>query len=386
MTLRPYGLVIAGALELGLEVVVDESAPTRIEEIRPHTGVPDPYVLAPAFVNAHSHLEYHGLMAKLSSRSYWPWLREIAAAKRGQAQEQVREDCFAGARENRQTGVAVIAEHSDRPFSGEAMSSEGIGGVIFQEIIMIGEPSARPAKLAQIELAAEQNRGAFRGPVFRTPHAYFTVDVETLSEVGGSGEPCSIHVAETALESEFTRNGSGSIAEMLASLGLPNQPTGLSVVASLKELGLVRPGAQFVHCCDLSEDDISLLHAGSVSVAHCPRSNAHLACPLAPVREMLDAGLQVGLGLDSPASSGPVDMFAEMRSAMDTSVKRGSPLSPEEIWNMANSMGARSIPIDLPDWGIFKGSDIPLIKIHIPGARCAEDLIMAGRPDLVEWV
>ena len=61
------------------------------------------------------------------------------------------------------------------------------------------------------------------------------------------------------------------------------------------------------------------LAEGEVMIAHCPRSNLNLGCPLPDVRRMLDMGLKVGLGMDSPASSGPIDMFAEMRAMMTVS-------------------------------------------------------------------
>ena len=51
-------------------------------------------------------------------------------------------------------------------------------------------------------------------------------------------------------------------------------------------------------------------------VAHCPRSNALLGCGAAPLRELREAGVPVGLGTDSPASALTFDMFEEMRAAI----------------------------------------------------------------------
>src|SRR5262249_13723713 len=153
--------------------------------------------------------------------------------------------------------------------------------------------------------------------------------------------------------------------------------------------GLVRPGAQFVHCCAIEHDDVHLLANHRVTVAHCPRSNVRLKCPVAPVREMLDAGILVGLGLDSPASSGPIGMFAEMRSALSVSMERGKPVTPEEVWRMATSMGADSLRAavpELPKWRIEPGSQVPLIAIHLSTAQTVDDLIQRGTPDKVKWV
>lgn len=386
MILRPYGVVIDGHLEIGLELVLDSG---RIREVRPHTGIPENFIVSPAFVNAHSHLEYRGMMGKMQSTEYWPWIRELTELKKSEADVRVRQECIAAAHENRKTGVALIAEHSDRPHAATAMTSAGIKGVIFQETITFLEGSSRLAKISRVREKALSQTKVWRQPVFLTPHAYFTVDKETLTEFGASGEPISIHVAETAFESQYTRFGEGYIADFRRQAGYTVEPTGKSIVGSLADLGLVRPGAQFVHCCDVDGQDLTLMARNQVSVAHCPRSNVHLKCPPAPVREMLDTGISVGLGLDSPASSGPIDMFDEMRSAIHVSCERGKPLRPEEVWNLATTWGANSLRFALPDltsWRIEPGSSVPLIKIMIPAAGSVEELIERGSPGKVGWV
>jgi len=102
---------------------------------------------------------------------------------------------------------------------------------------------------------------------------------------------------------------------------------------------------------------------------------------------MLDAGIQLGLGLDSAATGGPIDMFAEMRAALSVSLTRGRYVAPEEIWLMATEMGNRSLPLgEGPEWGIFVGSATPLLKVHVEGAQTVEDLIERGTRERVEWL
>lgn len=383
MILRPYGLVIDGFLELGLEILLDQG---RIMEVRPHTGIPEPFVVSPAFINAHSHLEYRGLQDRMTATEYWPWLREITELKKTQADVRVRQESIAAAHENKRTGVALIAEHSDRPFAATAMVSAGLGGVIFQETITFFERETRLEKLAKVRQKALDQAKVWRKPVFLSPHAYHTVDEQTLAEFGASGEPISIHVGETPFESELTRDGSGPIADFRRQVGFEVQATGESIVGTLARLGLVRPGAQFVHCCDLDDRDIQMLAANQVAVAHCPRSNARLKCPVAPVREMLDAGIQVGLGMDSPASGGPIDMFDEMRTALRVSKERGREVSAGEVWQMATNGRALAFASqDLPEWRIEMGSTVPLIKIGVPGAASIGEVIDRASPAKVSW-
>ncbi|MCO5297590.1 MAG: amidohydrolase family protein [Fimbriimonadaceae bacterium] len=383
MIVRPYGVVIDGDLELGLELEVEEG---RIVALRPHTGIPEPYVVSPAFVNAHSHFEYLGLEGRVTGDDYWSWIRELTRMKADQNPDDVRADALRAGALNRATGVAWVAEHSDRPGSGEAMAATGLDGVIFQEVITLREYADPGQKLEQVLERAARNREAFGGPVYANPHAHHTVAPEPLRALGGSGHPLSIHVAETEHESQFTRYGEGPIADFYRLANLPVRPSGMSVVGTLALLGCVRKGVQFVHCCAIEDGDLELMAEGGVTVAHCPRSNRRLECPAAPVREMLDAGIPVGLGLDSAASSGPIDMFAEMREALATSHARGRPVSPQEVWRMATERGRESVPVPGEPWRIEPCSAVPLIAIQVPGASSVADLIAHGAPEQVAWL
>jgi cytosine/adenosine deaminase-related metal-dependent hydrolase len=382
--LRPYGLVIDGNLELGLELLFEDG---RIHEIRPHTGIPEAFVVSPALVNAHSHLEYRGLQGRVAKSDYWSWIRALTQLKGEQDLESVATDANRAAEENRTTGVGFVSEHSDRPVAADALSRHGLRAEIFQEVITLLEHTDPGPKLEAIEAKAQNQRNQAPYPVTLSPHALYTVDGTTLSNLMASGGPVSIHLAETDLENLFTRRGEGPIAELYHSLGVPFEPTGESVLRSLVRLGPLGPNVQLVHCCALDEDDLELLATFKPRIAHCPRSNENLNTPAAPLREMLDLGLCVGIGLDSAASSGPIDMFAEMRSALAISLDRGRPLHPPEVWRMAAEMGARSTAhAGGSCWAIERGSDVPLIAIHHPSALCTDDLIQAGAPEFVQWI
>jgi 5-methylthioadenosine/S-adenosylhomocysteine deaminase len=208
------------------------------------------------------------------------------------------------------------------------------------------------------------------------------VDFEMLARLGCGGEPISVHVAESEYERELFEGGTGPLAEMIAGAGkpLPERP----LFEVLREAGCLRPGAQLVHCCDLRSDEIEAVAASGATVAHCPRSNRALGCPPAPVRELLDAGVTVGLGLDSAASSGLIDIFAEMRAALTAAESRGRPLLPEEVWRMATVSGANSLGKD--GWDVQPNGEAPLIKIAAGPVSNVGELIEKGKPEMIEWV
>ncbi|MEJ5169666.1 MAG: amidohydrolase family protein [Fimbriimonadales bacterium] len=379
--IRPIGVVLDGRLELGLELVLFES---RVMELRPHTGVPELFVVSPAFVNAHSHLEYRNVRLDPGERDFFRWLEALLPHKRSLEEAAAAEAADQAALENAAGGVAFVAEHSDLPVSVPALLKAGLGGIVFQETITFREWTNPQERLRQVRDRARSQQGCQeRIRVCPSPHAPYTVDPDTLRAFGATDGPLSIHVAESVYERMWLTAGEGPFAEMHARAGNP-QPRARSSVEYLHDLGLCRPGVQWVHCCDVDEQDLELMALGGVSVAHCPRSNWTLGCPTAPIRRMLRAGLRVGLGTDSAASAGPPHLFAEMRRALQSSEDMGEPIAPEDVWRMATRLGAESLGID--GWELNLGNRVPLIALHLPEARTTEDLIRDGSPEVVEWL
>ena len=83
-----------------------------------------------------------------------------------------------------------------------------------------------------------------------------------------------------------------------------------------QDLGWLGADVWHAHCVKLDDEGISLFAASRTGVAHCPCSNMRLASGIAPVRQMLDAGVPVGLGVDGSASNDAGHMVNEARQAM----------------------------------------------------------------------
>lgn len=370
-------------IQPGLEVCIEAGA---IAEVRPWTQAARDeagMLLSPAFVNAHSHLEYYDLKGKLKGGEYWPWIREITKVKPTRTMEEVADGAAEAARLNVATGVAVLGEISDWPVSGAAMAAAGLGGRIFQEVITLAFAETTPAqRLEACRLNAKVNADASGLPVTLSPHAPYTVDPETLRLLGSWGDFISIHAAEHPVERELIQRGEGPIAELYQELGLAFEATGLSPIAYLDSLGCLHANVQLVHVCDVTMEDVELISAAGASVAHCPRSNVELGCPVSPVSEMRKRGVKIGIGLDSAASSGAVNFFAEMREALGVA---GGSLTAEDVWFMATTEGAESLHLGRR-WEIAPGGNPDLMLLAPVGDTLGAIIGMSGPPSVVRLI
>jgi 5-methylthioadenosine/S-adenosylhomocysteine deaminase len=121
----------------------------------------------------------------------------------------------------------------------------------------------------------------------------------------------------------------------------------------------------------LTPEEIGLLVAQGVAVVYNPSSNMKLASGVAPVPEMLAAGLCVGLGTDSNLSNNNLDMWEEMRTGtlvQKLSREDASALPCETILEMATLGSARALGLENQVGSLEPGkrADIILIDLNQP--------------------
>ena len=119
---------------------------------------------------------------------------------------------------------------------------------------------------------------------------------------------------------------------------------GTTPVAHLDRLGLLGPHVVACHAVALTPEDIDLLARHDVKVSHNPESNMKLASGIAPVPELLAAGVCVGLGTDGCASNNTLDLFTEMDMAAKLQkVRRLDPavMDAATVLRMATTDAAR---------------------------------------------
>jgi cytosine/adenosine deaminase-related metal-dependent hydrolase len=149
--------------------------------------------------------------------------------------------------------------------------------------------------------------------------------VESAELARKHGVPLHTHLAETVEEDAYCR-----------------ELYGCTPVEYLEEVGWIADDVWCAHCVHLSDDDVQLFGERGVGVAHCPTSNLRLGAGIAKVRELLDAGAPVGLGVDGSASNERSDLSFEVKQAVLVARARQGPLAmtTREALAMATRGGA----------------------------------------------
>ncbi|MEO8753243.1 MAG: 8-oxoguanine deaminase [Casimicrobiaceae bacterium] len=159
-----------------------------------------------------------------------------------------------------------------------------------------------------------------------------------------------------------------------------------------EQLGFTGPQVWHAHCVKLDAPGIELFARTGTGVAHCPTSNMRLGSGIAPVRAMLDAGVNVGLGVDGSASNDSSHLLAEARQslllqrvgvgvdaltareALELATRGGARvLGRDDIGHIAPGMAADVVAFDLDDVG-FAGSEFDPLAALVFCAPARADL------------
>jgi 5-methylthioadenosine/S-adenosylhomocysteine deaminase len=202
-----------------------------------------------------------------------------------------------------------------------------------------------------------------------SPHAPYTASDPLFALAARSGRPLAIHIAESEAEMRYVRDADGPFARALRDRGIPVAPRARTPVELLDRLGVLEQRPLLIHCVHTDDADRRAIAASRSSVAHCPISNAKLGHGVAPLLELLDAGIAVGLGSDSMASNNRMDLLEEARVAVLAQrmrTRRPDALPPERALELATLGGARALGLDARIGSLEVGKDADLVAFPLP--------------------
>jgi 5-methylthioadenosine/S-adenosylhomocysteine deaminase len=323
------------------------------------------HALIPGLVNLHGHAAMSLFRGMADDLPLMTWLNQRIwpAEKQHVSEAFVRDGTLLAAAEMLSGGITTSNDMYFFPqAAGEAFLQAGMRAAL--GMIVLEFPSAYASDaddyLAKgLALRDELKDEALLSFTF-APHAPYTIADATFGRIGTLAEqlglPVHIHIHETADEIEH------SLTQY-----------GVRPLERLARLGLLGPNFIGVHAVHVNGAEIELLAEHGCHVAHCSSSNLKLASGLAPVVELVRAGVNVGLGTDGAASNNRLDLISEMR--MTALLAKGvsgdaAALPAAAALKMGTLDAARALNLDDRIGSIVAGKRADLVAVDLRGLVC----------------
>ena len=343
-------------------------------------------VIVPGLVDCHSHLEYAVYAGFGDGLPFSSWIGLHVSRKSRLDLDEMRAIATDGAHQCLRSGITTVGDCSFVGAAAEAAAETGLRAVVYLEVF-----GRAASALVRFEELRERVAPALSDRVRLgvSPHAPYTCTRELYEAVGGLGLPVATQLAECVSERLYLLDGSGDWSAFAELLVPPPGTTGIRLLA---EAGLLAPTLLAAHCVDVDHEEIALLAQSGAGVAHCPRSNGFLGSGVAPLEELLAAGIPVGIATDSPASTPSFDLFEELRTAIVAARARaGRPdaLSAARALELATLGGARVLGLDAEVGSLVPGKQADLAVVSLDGSPFdpvedpATAVVLGGSPDRV---
>jgi 5-methylthioadenosine/S-adenosylhomocysteine deaminase len=214
------------------------------------------------------------------------------------------------------------------------------------------------------------------------PHAIYTLDLDQLKETRRianlSDTPISIHLSESEFELNYSKS-----------------TYGMTSIEALDSIDFFNGRTIAAHVVWPTKKEIKILAERNVGVIHNPTSNMKLASGIAPITEMLDAGILIGLGTDGAASNNDLDMWEEMRLA--ALLQKVTKMDPEvlpaiTVLRMATANAAKIIGLEKEIGRLEIGMKADIIQVafddvhHQPNYDITSHLVYVTDEQDVETV
>lgn len=317
-------------------------------------------VLMPGLINAHTHVPMALIRGVADDLRLDVWLLGymMPIEREFVSPDFVRLGTQLACLEQIRSGITCFADmYYFEDEVAKATAEIGMRAICGQTVMKTHTPDAdfyEESLAAAREFIKKWNRNDLITPAV-APHAPYTCTEEILrasAELAVEFDvPLLTHISETAQEVEQSR----------AEHGMP-------VVPYVEQNNLFNAKVIAAHCVHIDEDEIMTLCQHNVGVAHNPTSNLKLASGFAPVRDMVEAGLMVGIGTDGPASNNDLDMFEEMRLTTfiaKTISNDPTALPAAKTLEMATRMGADALHIGDITGSLEPGKRADLIVVDI---------------------
>jgi 5-methylthioadenosine/S-adenosylhomocysteine deaminase len=318
------------------------------------------HALIPGLINLHTHAAMTLMRGFADDTALMSWLNDHVwpAESKHLSDIYVYDGTELATAEMIRSGTTCFADmYLFHASAARAALKSGMRAALGGAILEFPTPYAADAEdyIAKAVSSREEFARDPRLKLMLAPHAPYTVSDRTFARIATIATEMDVqvmlHVHETADE----------IAQSL-------KEHGCRPIERLHRLGLLAPNLIAVHCVHMNKLEMELFDRCGVHVAHCPVSNLKLASGIAPVKSMLEAGINVGIGTDGTASNNRLDMLAETRLA--TLLQKGvsgdaSSLPAHQALEMATLNCAKALTWDTEIGSLLPGKLADLAAVDM---------------------
>jgi 8-oxoguanine deaminase len=309
-------------------------------------------VVTAGLVNAHHHLLQTAFRTLPGTRGVpmADWLPAMAAAygRVGHDPELYALAASAGAAEGLLSGVTTIADHhlnwpadatTDDTVALAAATVGAVRGLGGRLVFVRGSARDDPDRAA-----ASADAIAAR---LLHDHAVGGVDPDGGLQiaVGPAGVHSDGEATFRALGEVAARHGlrRRTQANEQVDTAIALERYGRRPLDLLEEWGWLAPDVTIAHLCDVTADEIARLAAAGVTATHAPGCDVPMGWGVAPVAELLAAGVPVGLGTSGGGSNDAGHLLADARLAMQVSALVGPQLPARQVLGAATEGSAAGL-------------------------------------------
>jgi 5-methylthioadenosine/S-adenosylhomocysteine deaminase len=319
-------------------------------------------VALPGLVNCHTHVPMTLFRGIAEDQPLDTWLRDAIWPLEAKLKlEDVYIGALLGCLEMIKSGTTCFADmyfHED--MVAKAVKKSGLRGVLAEGIMEAGN-KALGKKMFSKSVNFAKSFNGYAGNRVRTmlgPHSAYSCSPDLLRKISEKASELNVGAHLHLAESE----------DMFKKF---EKKHGSSEVEFLDNMGFLKKHTLAAHCINLSRKDMRILSERGVNVVYVPVANMKLGLGAAKIKDLLNLGINVGLGTDGPASNNSFDMFETMKTAalLQKLVYHNPSIMPAyEVLKMATINGARALGLEksVGSLEIGKKADVVLIDLSKP--------------------
>jgi 5-methylthioadenosine/S-adenosylhomocysteine deaminase len=323
-------------------------------------------LIMPGFVNCHTHAAMTCFRGIADDLELMDWLNNyiFPAEAKNVNKELAYWGSLLAAAEMIKSGTTTFCDmYIFEDETARAAKEAGMRCLVGEVLFDFPSPNFKTTAegIAYTKMLIEKWKGDPLVNIIIEPHALYTcskpllIEVKELAEAKRLAEdyhlPIGLHLLENAAEKKQLE-----------------EKFGKSAVSFLGDIGYLDEQLIAFHCVYFSDKDMKIFADHGCKVVHNPASNMKLASGVAPVPEMLKAGITVGLGTDGCASNNNLDMIKEMSTAAKlhkVAILDPTVMDAQTVVRMATIEGAKALGMDKITGSLEAGKKADIIVIGL---------------------